>query len=385
MPLVDHRNQAKVKSGDALIKHLKTFKLEPKFSAGVWFFAPGAIRFHDAYHRPLTIAQRLEIAADLAPHGLKGVEAHYPNEVNEENIHLYKRLEREAGVRLITIIPNLFWDSDFAYGSLSNPVKAARQKAVDLLVKTLKMNRQHNTDFAVVWPGGDGYELSFGLRFHEMWSRFEDGLAEAMDEVPGVRIAIEPKPYEPRGNNIWRNTADGVIMCADVEAKLKHPTNNRLLAQGHKLVTMNPELGHVLMGFEDFPYSLARILRQGRLAHTHWNNQPLGNYDQDLNVGACSPDMTFSGLYVMKMHGYRGYYGIDIFPERMPIRQALLNNFDRMKALMQMCDAVDHEYVAACVERPDLNAGTGLLEAYLTRLWHKGAKGMSALPKVRKS
>jgi len=384
MGLVDLRSQQKARSGDALVKHLKSFKLEPKFSAGVWYFAPCTIRFHESYWKNMTIEERLDVAADMAKFGLRGIEAHYPNEVNEENIWLYKRLEKETGVRLITIIPNLFWEADFEFGSLSNPVAKHRRKAIDRLVATLKMNREHKTDFSVVWPGGDGYEISFGINFDAMWSRFEDALAEAMDEVPGVRIAIEPKPYEPRGNNIWRNTADGVIMCADVEAKLKNPANKKLLAAGHKLVTMNPELGHVLMGCEDFPYSLARILRQGRLAHTHWNNQPLGNYDQDLNVGALNPDTAFAGLYAMKMHGYSGYYGIDIFPERIPIRQALQNNFDRMKALMQMCDDVNHELVAACVENPDLNGGTGVLEAYLTRLWHPKAKGLSSMPKVRR-
>ena len=46
----------------------------------------------------------------------------------------------------------------------------------------------------------------------------------------------------------------------------------------------------VLMGFEDLPYALSWPLGEGRLAHTHWNSQPLGNYDQDLNVGVVSPE-----------------------------------------------------------------------------------------------
>ncbi len=108
MGLVDLRSQQKARSGDALVKHLKSFKLEPKFSAGVWYFAPCTIRFHESYWKNMTIEERLDVAADMAKFGLRGIEAHYPNEVNEENIWLYKRLEKETGVRLITIIPNLF-------------------------------------------------------------------------------------------------------------------------------------------------------------------------------------------------------------------------------------------------------------------------------------
>lgn len=45
--------------------------------------------------------------------------------------------------------------------------------------------------------------------------------------------------------------------------------NKKLLAQGHKMVGLNPEVGHVHMGFEDLPYAYSRVAREGRLAHTH--------------------------------------------------------------------------------------------------------------------
>lgn len=376
--MLDLREQAKVRKGDELIKHLKEFRLEPRFSAGIWYFSPAASRFHARYGDELDIKERLDIAAELVDHGLKGLEAHYPAEINEENIELYKQLHRDTGLKLITIVPGLFYDPEFEFGSLSSPIPEVRRKAIDRAIRTLELNKELETDFAIVWPGIDGYEMAFGVDFYAMWDRFEEGLAEAMDAVPGVRVAIEPKPYEPRGNNIYRNTADGLIMAQDVERRLSSEENRKLLDEGHALVTLNPEVGHVLMGFEDLAYSFSRILRQGRLAHTHWNSQPLGNYDQDLNVGVISPEQAFAALYVLKMHGYRGYLGIDINPERMPVKQALINNMDRLKALIQMTDEVDHELVVACIERPHRNRG--VLEAYLTRLWHPNAKGLSEMP-----
>src|SRR5690606_29533959 len=98
------------------------------------------------------------------------------------------------------------------------------------------------------------------------------------------------------------------------------------------LLTMNPEIGHLLMGYEDLAYSLSLITEYGKLCHTHWNSQPLGNYDQDLNVGVISPEQTESALYALKMHGYKGWYGIDINPERMPVEQALINSMDALRA-----------------------------------------------------
>ena len=128
---------------------------------------------------------------------------------------------------------------------------------------------------------------------------------------------------------------------------------------------MNPEVGHVLMAYEDLPYAFSLILEYGRLAHTHWNSQPLGNYDQDLNVGVISPELTEAALYVMKMYGYQGYLGIDINPERMPVEQALKNSMDALRAANDRINRLDHEKVLAAANEPHLHRGW--LEAYLIR------------------
>ena len=146
---VDLRSQTTARSGEDLANHLKTFKLDVNISAGVWYFAPGQIRFHEAYMDPYSIEERLQIAGELAEYGLKGIEAHYPNEINEDNAHLYQQLEKDTGIRLITVIPNLFWDAEFEFGSLSNPVPEARRAAIDRVINTLKMNRELKTDFMV--------------------------------------------------------------------------------------------------------------------------------------------------------------------------------------------------------------------------------------------
>jgi len=378
----DLREQLKIRKSDELVKHLKAFKVAPKFSAGVWFFAPGGGRFHDRYVPEMPIEERLDIAADLAEHGLQGLEAHYPVEVNEDNLHLYQELEKSTGIQVITVVPGLFYDAEFEFGSLSSPISKVREMAIQRTITTLEINKELGTDFAIVWLGIDGFESAFGIDFYAMWGRFEEGLAQAMDAVPGVRIAIEPKPYEPRGNNIYRNTPDGLIMAQDVEQLLQSEENRKLLSEGHAMVTLNPEVGHVLMGYEDLAYSFSRILRQGRLAHTHWNSQPLGNYDQDLNVGLIAPEQAFAALYALKMHSYTEFLGIDINPERMPVERALINNMDRLKALISMTDEADHELIVACIEKPDQNRG--ILEAYLTRVFHPNAVGLSPMPEYVK-
>ncbi len=365
MALRDLRSQATRRTPEQLLAHLRSFELELKFSAGIWYFSPPGSRFHDKYGAEIDIEARLEIAAGLKDYGLAGLEAHYPNEINEDNVELWNSFCADTGIKLITVIPLLFWDRDFEWGSLSNPLPEKRRIAVERAKATLAMNKRLDTEFAVVWPGIDGYENPFGVDFAAMRDRFVDGLVEAMDAVPGVRIAFEPKPYEPRGHILFPTTAEGVLLGHLVESKLSASENRKLLGEGHKLCCMNPEIGHVLMGYEDLAYAFSWPLSEGRLAHSHWNSQPLGNYDQDLNVGVVSPEQLEALMYTLKMYGYTGWFGIDINPERMPVDTALKISMDAIRAANDRVNAIDHESVLYCHEHPE--KARGYLEAYLIR------------------
>lgn len=230
----------------------------------------------------------------------------------------------------------------------------------------------------MVWPGIDGYENPFGLDLMAMRDRFADGLAEAMDAVPGVRVAFEPKPYEPRGRILFGTTAEGMFLARMVEQRLQHPENRRLLAEGHALCCLNPEVGHVLMGHEDLSSAYSWPLSEGRLAHTHWNSQPLGNYDQDLNVGMVSPEQTEALLYTLKMHGYQGYFGLDLNPERMPVETALRISMDAIRAANERIEELDHEAIVYAHEHPD--RARGWLEAYLVRARAPHPERLAPLP-----
>jgi xylose isomerase len=355
--LKDYRSQSFRRSKDDLIKHMKEFDLELNVSVGIWYFAPGGSRFHERYVSEKSIAQSLEIAAEMAKYGVKGIEAHYPFEANEENLHLYKKCEKESGVKLISAGPWLFYSKDFEFGSLSNPIKSKRDKAIELLIQNLKFVRDNNLNHCGIWPGIDGYTYPLGNLYYEMWDNFEDSVAQAMDEVPGVRIAIEPKPYEPIPNNIYRTTSDGLLSVRDIEKRLKNPINKKILEDGHTLLGMQPEIGHIRMGFEDTPYSFMRITREARLYHTHWNSQPLGNYDQDLNIGVVEWQQAEAALYALKMIGYNGFFGIDINPERIPVLKAIEINCKALKIMNERINLLPHERIINSYYDPINNRG----------------------------
>jgi len=66
------------------------------------------------------------------------MEAHYPNEINEENLDLWKRFSRDTGIKVLTVIPLLFWDAQFEWGSLSTPIPEVRKVAIERTIGALR-------------------------------------------------------------------------------------------------------------------------------------------------------------------------------------------------------------------------------------------------------
>ncbi len=85
--LPDLRYQKNAVTPDAMLANLKR-DFDLKFSVGIWYFTPGGGRFHDRFVKAASIPQRIEMAAGMARLGVTGIEAHYPAEINEENVGL---------------------------------------------------------------------------------------------------------------------------------------------------------------------------------------------------------------------------------------------------------------------------------------------------------
>jgi len=369
--LSDLRYQQTRRSPTLLLEHLRRFRLRPRFSVGIWYFTPGGGRFHDRYVPETTVEQRLDLAAEMARFGVTGIEAHYPAEVNEENLPLYDKLREQTGIRLAAVPFSHFFDRDYEFGSLSSPYPDVRRKAMDIAVGGLKLVRDAGAAVAISWPGVDGYTYPLGTIYAWMWDRFEGAMAEVLDEVPGVRVALEPKPYEPAANNIYRTTAEGILAARRIEARLKNPENRRLLDEGHHLVCLNPEVGHVRMGFEESAAAFTLVGLEGALAHTHWNSQPAGNYDQDLNIGVVEWQQAEALLFALWIMGYDEWFGIDINPLHMPVERAIEINIRALRIMQERIEALPVERLLACAEDP--RAHRGELELILAEAMRRGS------------
>ncbi|MCH7759671.1 hypothetical protein IID20_04930, partial [Patescibacteria group bacterium] len=172
---------------------------------------------------------------------------------------------------------------------------------------------------------------------------------------------------------------DGMIMARNVEKRLKNPLNLKLVAQGHSLVGLNPEIGHVRMGFEDVAYSYSAVLRDARLAHTHFNAQPLGNYDQDLNPGVVAPETLEALIFVLRIYDYRGFIGIDINPDKMPVEAALAKSFNAIELANGIVDNIAPDEIFAAYANPHRERGK--IEDLITRARAQGIDQSRLIPR----
>jgi len=357
MALQDLRYQRTFRDRDEMLRHLKSFKLEIKPCVGMWYLSASGSRFHEKYGETTTIERRIEMIYELAGSGVKAVEGHIGWEINAENLHLYQKLQKETGIGITQIGGTAFHDKEFEFGSLSHPVSRVRDSATKKIIEALKLVKEADADAVGLWPGIDGYTYPYGHPFYQMWENFEGALADAMDEVPGVMVRVESKPCEPIPNNVYRTSADALLLARDVEARLKNPVNRKLLDEGFCLVGMQPEIGHIRMGYEDVPFVFARICREGRMSHPHFNSQPLGNYDQDLNTGVVEWDQAEAGLLALKMAGFKQFIGIDINPERMSPVKAVQNNIRVLEIMNERIERLPFEHLLDCYYDPENHRG----------------------------
>ena len=348
MALRDLRPQAARRSG--------AFRLALGFSVGLWYLDGDDGRFHGAPLADAEVEARLARAVALADYGgpgrgIVGVEASYPNEVHEGNLDLWQRALAGTGVRLVAVHPYLADDLD---GSFSHASDGVRQAAIERTAGALRLAREAGAEFVGVWAGADAYGVPFGIDVAERRRRFAAGLAEAMEAAPGVRVALDAEPFEPRHRPLFGPAADGVLLARDVEAALGADASRRRLAEGHALVTLNPEIGDGMADDGDLPGTLAWALAEGRLAHVHWSRWPLGRYPDALGLDAPTP--MEAGLYALRQHGYRGLVGLDVHPGGAPPTVALKVAMDALRTASARVNGLD---LAALAETTDEKDGLG--------------------------
>jgi xylose isomerase len=253
-----------------------------RFSFGLWTIGwPGVDPFGVATRAPLDPVFAVEKLAELGAYGLtfhdNDVLPFDASESEREQILARLRKALEAtGIVVPMVTTNLFTHPVFKEGALTANDRDVRRFALAKTARNIDLAASLGATTFVCWGGREGAETGGAKDVGAALDRYREAIDLLCEHITeqgyDLRIAIEPKPNEPRGD-ILLPTIGHAIAFID---RLAYPD----------MVGLNPEVGHEEMSGLNMAHGVAQALWAGKLFHIDLNGQHGPRYDQDLRFGA---------------------------------------------------------------------------------------------------
>lgn len=215
----------------------------------------------------------------------------------------------ELGMRITTCNINTWTHPRFRLGGACNPDPTLRRAALDELLKGVELCRALDIGVLGVWPGSDGADYHFQIDYLESLGWFTDAIEAANRACleHGVRLAIEPKPYEPRElYMIVPTAASAILVAAEVNRRCGGDNCGLTIDYGHqKMEATTASTACDLAAYAGVPIHKFDV-----------NDARQGRNDQDLIFGTVSIPEATEYLFTTFVRDYRGYYSQDQFTYR---------------------------------------------------------------------
>ncbi|MGJ7905955.1 xylose isomerase [Actinopolyspora sp. H202] len=283
-----------------------------KFSFGLWTVGfQGADPFGAPTRPELDPVRAVHRLAEL---GAWGVTFHdddlIPFGADESErqrvISRFREALDETGMTVPMITTNLFGHPVFKDGALTANDRDIRRFALRKMLRNVELAAELGAQTFVAWGGREGAETDAGIDARAAFARYKEGIDTVCEFVRDrgydLRLALEPKPNEPRGD-ILLPTVGHVLSFIE---QLEHPD----------MVGVNPEVGHEQMAGLNYVHGIAQALWAGKLFHLDLNGQHGAKFDQDLRFGAGDLKSAFFTVDLLENAGYQGPRHFDFKPSR---------------------------------------------------------------------
>ena len=277
--MIDYKESYKILKSSLEEKGINVSEVEKKLKAlkietPSWGYSDSGTRFaiFEQKGAAKSVKEKIQDAAEV--HKITGIcpsiALHIPWDITD-NWNALLEYFLSLGIRPGAINPNLFQDPDYKLGSLCNPDKIVRKKAINHVLECIDIAKTLKSKDISLWLGdGTNYPGQDDMR--ERKHRLEDSLKEIYDNLQDdMRILIEYKFFEPAFYNT--EIADWG-MAYNLSMKL-----------GDKAMVL-VDLGHHALG-TNIEQIVAYLLDEGKLGGFHFNNKKYA--DDDLTVGSINP------------------------------------------------------------------------------------------------
>jgi xylose isomerase len=277
-----------------------TPKPEHRFTFGLWTVgSTGADPFGGPVRDPKSPAELVRLLGEV---GAYGVNFHdndlIPIDATSAEAESIKKEFRKALDETGIVVPmattDLFRNPVFKDGAFTSNDPKVRAYALQKTMNAIDLGVEFGAKTYVFWGGREGTETDATKDPITSIKRSREAMnflcEYVLDKKYDLKIALEAKPNEPRGD-IYNSTTGHMLAFI---ATLDHP----------EMVGVNPEVAHEHMAGLNFVHGVAQAMDAGKLFHIDLNDQAFGRYDQDFRFGAVNLKSAFFLVKLLEDNGY---------------------------------------------------------------------------------
>ncbi|QGH70046.1 xylose isomerase [Pseudactinotalea sp. HY158] len=252
-----------------------------KYSFGLWTVGWQAVDpFGEATRPPLDPADSVRKLAEIGAYGFTFHDNDvFPFDADDADrrarIDSVRRAAEETGLSIEMVTTNTFTHPMFKDGAFTSNNRGVRRFGLRKVLRNVDLAAELGAKTFVMWGGREGTEYDNSKDLHAAHARYAEGIdtvaAYIKERGYSLRIAIEPKPNEPRGDIFLPTIGHALGLIATLDHQ--------------DIVGLNPETGHEQMSNLNYTHGLALALYAGKLFHIDLNGQNGPKFDQDLVFG----------------------------------------------------------------------------------------------------
>ena len=254
---------------------------DDKFSFGLWTVGWTGTDPFGTSTRPAL--DPWEYSDKLAELGAWGITFHdndvypfdAPVDVAKARVAQLRDAAAKAGLVIEMVTTNTFSHPCFKDGGLTANDRSVRRFGLRKLLNAVDIAAESGATTFVMWGGREGAEYDSSKDLYAALDRYKEGLDTVAGYIKSqgydLRIGLEPKPNEPRGDIFLPSIGHALGLIAELEHG--------------DIVGLNPETGHEQMANLNYTHGLAQALHAKKLFHIDLNGQKGLKYDQDLCFG----------------------------------------------------------------------------------------------------
>lgn len=285
---------------------------EHHFTFGLWTIGnPGRDPFGHEVRPALDPVESVRRLADLGAYGVNFHDEDLipytatPTE-RETILKRFRTALDETGMKVPMATTNLFSRPIFKEGAFTANDPRVRRFAVRKALDAIDLGAELGAETFVMWGGREGVEADAAKDVGQALDRYKEAVDLCCEYIRergyNLKIALEPKPNEPRGDIFLPTVGHALAFINELEWP--------------DMVGLNPEFAHETMSGLNFTHGVAQALWHGKLFHIDLNAQRIGKYDQDFRFGAEGIRDAFYLVRLLEDSGWAGMRHFDAHPYR---------------------------------------------------------------------